>query len=70
MNHENHGGNHRLARCMKLKSLLDSGITDRKHLVKRLGVTARTLHRDMHVIAEFDGGPASLVQRRRNRKKT
>jgi hypothetical protein len=55
---------------MKVKALLDSGITDRKRLALQLGVSVRQIHRDMHVVAEADGGSASLVQRRRNRKKT
>jgi hypothetical protein len=70
MNHEKYGGSHRLARCMKVKALLDSGITDRKSLAREAGVSVRQIHRDMHVLAEADGGSASLVQRRRNQKKT
>ena len=70
MTHNKYGGSRRLARCMKVKSLLDSGITDRKRIARQLGVSVRQIHRDMHVVAEADGGPASLVQRRRSREKT
>jgi len=55
---------------MKLKALLDRGITDRKSLAREAGVSVRQIHRDMHVLAEADGGSASLVQRRRIQKKT
>ena len=64
MKHSKYGESHRLARCIKVKALLDSGITDRNHLAQCLGVSVRQIHRDMHVVAEADGGSASLVQRR------
>ena len=68
MNHRKYSGSHRLARCMKIKALVDNGITDREPLADLLGVSVRQILRDMHVVAEADGSPASLVQRRRIRQ--
>jgi DeoR/GlpR family transcriptional regulator of sugar metabolism len=60
----------RIARLIKLKELLDSGITEAKRLAARLGVKERTIYRDLKVLEEGTGEPASLVWHRRKRKKT